>query len=215
MLFNSRLSLLDIYADPSNRAGMRGKSSAASIAAKLTMSFPMIKFGLSVGIGGGAPSKNHDIRLGDVVVSKPEGVHGGVFQLDFGKDLPTGFEPLSTLINKPPKVLLSALQTVFVDYEIEGHKIAEYMKAFDQPGLATYLDPGAQNDILFEADYEHVEDSDDTCDKCARDEEVKRVHTLSSACFRSKGSENTFGYDRIRRYRYKIRKSAGCLGSKV
>jgi nucleoside phosphorylase len=31
-----------------------------------------------VGIGGGIPSTKNDIRLGDIVVSLPEGQHGGV-----------------------------------------------------------------------------------------------------------------------------------------
>ena len=35
--------------------------------------------------GGGAPSAEHDIRLSDVVVSRPEGSHGGVIQHDMGK----------------------------------------------------------------------------------------------------------------------------------
>jgi hypothetical protein len=32
-------------------------------------SFPNIRIGLLVGVGGGAPSPKHDIRLGDIVVS--------------------------------------------------------------------------------------------------------------------------------------------------
>ena len=32
-------------------------------------SFPNARIGLTVGIGGGAPSPKHDIRLGDIVVS--------------------------------------------------------------------------------------------------------------------------------------------------
>jgi len=40
-----------------------------------------------VGIGGGVPCNGHgtDIRLGDVVVSKPTGSYGGVVQYDRGK----------------------------------------------------------------------------------------------------------------------------------
>jgi hypothetical protein len=41
-------------------------------------SFPNIKIGLMVGIGGGVPTK-HDIRLGDIIVSSPENGLGGVF----------------------------------------------------------------------------------------------------------------------------------------
>ena len=35
-----------------------------------------------VGIGGGAPSSKHDIRLGDVVVSSPVGRTGGVIHYE-------------------------------------------------------------------------------------------------------------------------------------
>jgi hypothetical protein len=51
---------------------------AAIAAANLLRSFPKIRFGLMVGVGGGAPSNpsdnpHEDLRLGDVVVSNPEG----------------------------------------------------------------------------------------------------------------------------------------------
>lgn len=49
--------------------GEYGISSAASVARDMAHSFCNIRVGLIVGIGGGAPSKTHDIRLGDVVVS--------------------------------------------------------------------------------------------------------------------------------------------------
>jgi hypothetical protein len=38
-----------------------------------------------VGIGGGVPSQNNDIRLGHVVASKPATTFGGVIQYDCGK----------------------------------------------------------------------------------------------------------------------------------
>ncbi|KAL9564022.1 hypothetical protein ACKAV7_011839 [Fusarium commune] len=46
--------------------------------------FPNLRFILMVGIGGGIPSK-HDIRLGDVAVSEPDGQGGGVIQYDLGE----------------------------------------------------------------------------------------------------------------------------------
>jgi hypothetical protein len=49
--------------------------------------FHNIRIGLMLGIGGGVPSKSHDIRLDDVVVSAPRGGEGGVFQYDFGKSI--------------------------------------------------------------------------------------------------------------------------------
>jgi nucleoside phosphorylase len=48
--------------------------------------FTSIQFSLMVGIGGGVPSDDADIRLGDVVVSQPYKQHGGVVQYDFGKN---------------------------------------------------------------------------------------------------------------------------------
>jgi hypothetical protein len=54
-------------------AGSTGIAPAAKVAKDMLRSFPQIRFGLMVGIGGGAPSSNTDIRLGDVVVGVPDG----------------------------------------------------------------------------------------------------------------------------------------------
>jgi hypothetical protein len=48
---------------------------------------PNIRIGLMVGIAGGAPSKKHDIRLGDIVVGGPRDGESGVFEFDFGKTI--------------------------------------------------------------------------------------------------------------------------------
>ncbi|CAI0645513.1 unnamed protein product [Colletotrichum noveboracense] len=61
--------------------GQYGTTSAATVARDMLHSFPNVRIGLIVGIGGGAPSQKHDIRLGDVVVSTPNGGRGGVFHL--------------------------------------------------------------------------------------------------------------------------------------
>lgn len=57
-------------------AGSYGETSAAVVATSMLASFPNIRFGLMVGIGGGIPSKRNDIRLGDVVVSQPQNTNG-------------------------------------------------------------------------------------------------------------------------------------------
>jgi nucleoside phosphorylase len=61
--------------------GAIGTNAAATAAANLLRSFPKIRFGLMVGIGGGVPgnASDHpykDLHLGDVVVSKPEDTYG-------------------------------------------------------------------------------------------------------------------------------------------
>jgi nucleoside phosphorylase len=54
-----------------------GTAVAATVARDMLHSFPNIRIGLMVGIGGGAPSLKHDIRLGDIVVSSRDGGKGG------------------------------------------------------------------------------------------------------------------------------------------
>jgi nucleoside phosphorylase len=59
-------------------SGTTGISAAATAARDLLRNFPRVRFGLMVGVGGGAPSNDscQDIRLGDVVVSTPKGNDG-------------------------------------------------------------------------------------------------------------------------------------------
>ncbi len=58
--------------------GKLGTNSAATVATQMVGTFPSIKIGLMVGIGGGIPPK---VRLGDVVVSTPVGQFPGVVQM--------------------------------------------------------------------------------------------------------------------------------------
>jgi len=62
-------------------SGERGTDTAASVAKDLLRSFPNIRLGLMVGVGGGAPGHPsddpmEDIRLGDIVVSQSGEGHG-------------------------------------------------------------------------------------------------------------------------------------------
>ena len=71
-------------------AGLADTVTAATVASHMLRSFQSVKIGLMVGIGGGVPTPQKDIRLGDVVVSKPERQSGGVVQYDRGKKTPGG-----------------------------------------------------------------------------------------------------------------------------
>lgn len=62
--------------------GKIGVVSATTVATQMINTFPSIKFGLMVGIGGGISLK---VRLGDIVVGTPIGAYPGVVQWDFGK----------------------------------------------------------------------------------------------------------------------------------
>ena len=128
--------------------GEYGTASAAGVARDMLHTFPNIRIGLMVGIGGGAPSSKHDIRLGDIVVSEPQNGLGGVFEYDFGKiiqDQP--FQPTRCLA-PPPPLLLTAISGLRAKYEINGHTIREDIaarllakkklrKKYDRPNTAT------------------------------------------------------------------------------
>jgi len=63
-----------------------GTNRAAVLATRQLNDFLSVRFILLVGIGGGIPGEDEDdVRLGDVVVSKPTVTFGGVVQYDMGK----------------------------------------------------------------------------------------------------------------------------------
>ncbi|PTB66135.1 hypothetical protein BBK36DRAFT_1168761 [Trichoderma citrinoviride] len=138
--------------------GQYGTNSAANVAAFMIRTFPSIKIGLMVGIGGGVPPK---VRLGDVVVSTPTGQYPGVVQWDLGKETQGGgFERTGALSN-PPGALLTALAKLETENELMGSKIPNFLEELKArfPRLAKkYLKSDKHQDLLFETDYVHVKE---------------------------------------------------------
>jgi nucleoside phosphorylase len=89
--------------------GWMGNNTAAMVATRMMIKFQNIQVGLLVGIGGGFPNKEADIRLGDVVVSKPDGRFNGVVQYDLGKYTKDSFQRMGAM-NAPPERILAVLQ---------------------------------------------------------------------------------------------------------
>lgn len=108
-----------------------GTDSAAAVAVAIQRSFKSIRFGLMVGVGGGVPTSDTDIRLGDVVVSQPEGDHGGVVYHDRGKVTETGFVGKRHL-NKPPDILLNALNLTKSNHDMQKSRLSEFLGLFDE-----------------------------------------------------------------------------------
>ncbi|KAL2848906.1 hypothetical protein BJY01DRAFT_246130 [Aspergillus pseudoustus] len=160
-------------------AGVYGTTSASFVTASLLSTFPFIRFVLLVGIGGGVPSQRVDIRLGDVVVSKPIGAHGGVIQYDYGKTVRDGHLQRTGSLNKPPPALLTALAELQSRYMAgEGH-IADVLDATTHnPKFSLFEQPISQIDLLFEADYDHA-DEGSSCDKCDKRRLVPRKARIS------------------------------------
>lgn len=156
--------------------GVYGTISAATVGVQLLSSFHAIRIGFMVGIGGGVPSSKADIRLGDVVVSQPTDTSGGVIQYDLGKALSGGqFERTGTL-NRPPKVLLTALATLQAHHLTEDSQVVGFisnLQAKIVPHKATKFTRPTQEDCLFQAEYDHV--ASDTCIDCDRSKLVPRT----------------------------------------
>ncbi|KAJ4285976.1 hypothetical protein N0V90_013542 [Kalmusia sp. IMI 367209] len=136
---------------------------------QMKSAFPSTRFSLMVGIGGGVPSEEADIRLGDVVVSIPHDVHSGVVQYDLGKTTLSGFERTGSL-NAPPAILLNAVTKLDANHILEESKLLEYHAKFDS--LPNFKREAAGSDILFEAKYNHAGGT--TCGKCNKESAVAR-----------------------------------------
>lgn len=148
-------------------AGVYGTTSAATVATQMLSSFKSIRFGLMVGIGGGAPSREADIRLGDVVVSKPTANFEGVVQYDYGKTVRDGHFERTGALNKPPQVLLTAVSKLQADHILEASRIPAFLSQMvdKYPTMSKFTHRGQQQDRLFEAQYDHIW-PESTCDRC-------------------------------------------------
>ena len=149
--------------------GQTGTSSAATVAVQMKSTFSSTRFGLMIGIGGGVPSEEADVRLGDVVVSKPHKTHGGVVQYDSGKATPSGFERTGSL-NTPPTVLLNAVANLRAKHMRGRGRLLQYSSKLNS--LPDFSREAAGSDTLFEVEYDHVGST--TCGKCSTEHAVAR-----------------------------------------
>lgn len=141
--------------------GEYGTASAATVARDMLHSFPNIRIGLMVGIGGGVPSAEHDIRLGDIVVSVPRNGKGGVFQYDFGKTMRDQAFQQTGFLNQPPTILRTAIAGLKAQYEAEGHELEgmiDDILAKKRRLQKSYGRPAPNSDNLFQSEIVHPPD---------------------------------------------------------
>lgn len=154
-------------------SGSYGIGSAASVAKDMVRTFPGLRFALMVGIGGGAPTHEKDIRLGDVVVSRPQNGLGGVVQYDFGKRLSTGRFQQSGQLNRPPPLLLGVLPEMQRRHNDprKPDRLAEHINLMgDTP---CFNRPPVDN--LYRAEYLHNDGRNcDECDDTGLERRVER-----------------------------------------
>jgi len=150
-------------------SGSIGTNPAATVATQLRSTFRSVRFGLMVGIGGGVPGTEADIRLGDVVVSEPRQSYSGVVQYDSGKATPSGFQRTGFLA-PPPAVLLGAVAKVRANHHRQRGQLSENISKLRR--LPKFRREDAGPDILFEATYNH--EGGQTCQSCRSDKRVDR-----------------------------------------
>jgi nucleoside phosphorylase len=133
---------------------LAGNCFAATVVAQMRNTYPRLRFGLLVGIGGGVPTRTAEgsIRLGHIVVSEPTGQHSGAVQYDHGKAeanqlLRTG------CLAPPPHVLLNAARRAQVRrHRMSAEPLAAHLKRIDttKSHFRRFKRPHADQDYLYE-----------------------------------------------------------------
>ncbi|KAF7114203.1 hypothetical protein CNMCM5793_007781 [Aspergillus hiratsukae] len=123
-------------------------------------SFTAIKFGLMVGIGGGIPSIDNDVRLGDIVFTALRSVAHWTPLHGFCLTLWVHFKPDMEREGAPIPVILEAM---YKKYPLMA-------KPRGGPG---YIYQGTDYDLLFLSDYDHAASKKD-CSNCDTEKEVVR-----------------------------------------
>ncbi|KAB8236407.1 purine and uridine phosphorylase [Aspergillus alliaceus] len=130
-----------------------GTVAAAHCATAVSQQFPNVRFALMVGIGAGIPNlPKHDIRLGDIAVSIPQGTHAGVIQYDFGKYEREGFV-LKGCLTKPPPILISADNWLAGEELMDRSPIERTLRRITK--ISKFSAPDT-TDILYDKDFDHV-----------------------------------------------------------
>jgi nucleoside phosphorylase len=162
---------------------MYGPTAAATAVSQMLATFKSVRIGLMVGIGGGIPNleSGHDIRLGDIVVSRPEGTFGGVKQYDFGKTTVGGFFQPQGFLNSPPRVLLNTINKLRRTHLRQPSNVPNILREMEKnnPFMVephqgpSYLYQGSENDRLFQPSYKHKEGAK-PCEECDKEQEIER-----------------------------------------
>ena len=148
-----------------------GTVNAANLAVYVSHAFNNVRFALMVGIGGGIPSEEKDIRLGDVAVSRAEAGHPGVIQYDFVK-YESDSKSLKGVLNKPHPILLSADSLVQRDEIRDRSQLTTNLNSIIR-NVDKYKHPGTA-DVLYDPTFRHVEKGKD-CTACEKSSAKKIV----------------------------------------
>ncbi|KAL4931898.1 uncharacterized protein BDV17DRAFT_255589 [Aspergillus undulatus] len=144
---------------------------------QLLSSFKSVKFGLLVGIGGGIPSEEADIRLSDVVVGLPttRSTNGGMAHYDLRKATRGGKLERTGCLNRRPQILATAVSKLRAIHQMEGSQTPSFVNVIGRkyPRMRDLYTGHGHSDLLFEAGYLHKRKRP-TCSKCSTTRLVDR-----------------------------------------
>ncbi|RVD86149.1 uncharacterized protein DFL_004439 [Arthrobotrys flagrans] len=160
-----------------------GNIKAAIIAAQLLSVLQSTKILFMVGIGGRIPNLDEgvDVRLGDVVVSVPEGRHSGVVKWDMGKTEKGSKLNRTGSLNRPPEKLLNAINNPQFQHNLFGSQISNYVAEVHEKysNLRAFSYLGPEGDNLYQAVYEHKNEKSRTYHACNPTRTAQRKPRIS------------------------------------
>lgn len=143
-----------------------GTSSAAAIASQVKKCFPNLWFGLLVGVAAGLPNFSRtpplDIRLGDVLVSLPEGDSPALIAYDLGKETDqNGFQLLhgGRVLSATETVVRSAIGRIKLEAPNDAVLLLPYYEKIkdEEHSDGSFIDPGQENDLYYQVDNDGAE----------------------------------------------------------
>ena len=177
--------------------GEYGTVAAAVGSRDMLHSFPNIKIGLVVGVGGGAPGGKVDIRLGDLVVGLPKNGSSGVLQYDFGTTIQNRELQLTRHFDQPPAILRAAvveLRSRMQQGLLLSEKINQILTEQDRTVFRRPMfDRLFRSDILHQGSSSDCQECDGTglIERLPRETNEPQVHygSVASADFLMKDAE--------------------------
>ncbi|KAH7191793.1 uncharacterized protein B0J16DRAFT_331773 [Fusarium flagelliforme] len=119
-----------------------GTNDAASTAKDMSRSFSP-SLCLLVGIGGGVPSEEHDIRLGDVVVGT------SIIQYDFGSETEENFRIKDRVLQSSPPYVGNIVSSLCSEQGLIRSSIDQYLaEIIAKDGMTQYYRPGHDRDVF-------------------------------------------------------------------
>lgn len=146
--------------------GEYGLSSAASVERDMLHSFPNIRIGLMVGIGGGAPSVNmifDSCKTDNNITMTLE----RLFRISHGKAIQNQEFQATGFLNQPPTLLRAAVSGLAAQHELNGNKLQEaiddVLKTHQMLRKRGYKRPEAATHRFYRPQFVHPPNDDGAC----------------------------------------------------